>query len=251
MHNKLEFFLDSNHTVEKSGGPRHSKKITLIALTLVGTIYLLFAGSVDNTLTDSDRNAISKLGSLPQCQYIRSFKDEVACASAVQQSIRTLLPENRCPTVDASLSVEPASFITRGYGCCYSRARFTEKALNYYGFKTRRVAIHADGPFGIPGTLMPSTASHATTEVLTRRGWMGVDSNEPFILLTRSGQPVTFKNYKEHLSELEHPPQPADFYQHDLSVVYGLYSRHGMFHGRPLPSPEFNLGELIFNFNKN
>lgn len=224
-----------------------NKKTTFIALAITSGTYLMVAGSVDNRLTESDLEAIAKLGPLPQCRNIDGFEAQVSCARAVQQAIRTLLPTNRCPTIDFSLRVEPEYFIARGYGCCYSRARFTEKALNHYGLKTRHVAIHAKGPFGMPGTFIPDTASHATTEVLTERGWMGVDSNEPFILLTRSGQPVTFKNYKNHADELQQAPQPADFYQHDLSVVYGLYSRHGMFHGLPLPAPEFNLPELMYN----
>lgn len=238
--------LDSQRAAGVSSARKHIEKIILIS-TMVGSAYLLIAGSVDNTLTDSDLKAIAKLGPLPQCQNIDTFETEVNCAKAVQQAIRTLLPVNRCPKIDFSLRVEPEYFIARGYGCCYSRARFTEKSLRHYGFKTRHVAIHAKGPFGIPGTFVPDTASHATTEVLTQRGWMGVDSNEPFILLSRSGQPVTFRNYKEHLDELQQAPQPADFYQHDLSVVYGLYSRHGMFHGLPLPSPEFNITELTYN----
>ncbi len=238
--------LDSKCAAEVSSAPRSITRKILISVVVVST-YLLIAGSVDNTLTESDLKAIAKLGPLPQCQHIDTFEADVNCAKAVQQAIRTLLPVNRCPKIDFSLRVEPEYFIARGYGCCYSRARFTEKALNHYGLKTRHVAIHAKGPFGIPGTFVPDTASHATTEVLTQRGWMGVDSNEPFILLTRSGQPVTFKNYKEHLDELQQAPQPADFYQYDLSVVYGLYSRHGMFHGLPLPSPEFNIFELTYN----
>jgi len=224
------------------------KQLIIIATTATFSTYLVIAGSIDNTLTKQDKNSIEELGPITQCKNIATFEAEISCISAVQQSIRILLPKNRCPKIDSTLRVEPQNFIERGYGCCYDRARFTEKALNYHGLKTRHVAIHAKGPFGIPGTIMPRTASHATTEVLTQRGWMGVDSNEPFILLTRAGQPVTFKNYKEHLGEFQQAPQPANFYQHDLSVVYGLYSRHGMFHGLPLPSPEFNIFELAYNF---
>jgi hypothetical protein len=243
-----ELSLDSKRATESSSSRRHGKKEIFFAFTIACGSYLLFAGQVDNTVTDSDIKSIAKLGPLPQCMKIKGFEAEVECVSAVQQAIRTLLPVNRCPKVDFSLTVEPANFIARGYGCCYSRARFTEKSLRYYGFKTRHLSLHADGPLGIPGTLIPETASHATTEVLTKRGWMGVDSNERFILLTRSGQPLTYKNFRHYKDELRDTPQPADFYQYDLTVVYGLYSRHGMFHGLPLPSPEFNIGELIYNF---
>lgn len=68
------------------------------------------------------------------------------------------------------------------------------------------------------------------------------------MLITRSGQPLTFKNFRQHREELLNPPQPADLYESDFTVVYGLYSRHGMFHGLPLPSPEFNIRELSYNF---
>lgn len=248
MKTEHKFSLGSKGATESSSSRRHRKKIILLAFTLTSSTYLLFAGQVDNTVTDTDIKSIAKLGPLPQCMKIDSFEAEVECISSVQQAIRRLLPVNRCPKVDFNLTVEPENFIARGYGCCYSRARFTEKALRYYGFKTRHLSIHADGPFGIPGTFLLETASHATTEVLTTRGWMGVDSNERFLLLTRSGQPLTFKNFRYYKDDLRDTPQPADFYQHDLTIVYGLYSRHGMFHGRPLPSPEFNTDELIYNF---
>lgn len=238
-------------TTKSNASPIKPKVVTIKFITIFLTLLLLivlFTGSVDNAITESDKRAISQLGPMIECAKTEDFKSELNCVQAVQNSIRNLIPDQTCPSITNDLRIEPESFIKRGYGCCYSRARFTEKALRFYGFKTRRVAIHVDGPYGIPGTLMLKTASHATTEVLTSRGWMGVDSNEPFILITRSGQPLTFKNFKSHREELEQNPIPESFYQHEYTVVYGLYSRHGKFYGAPLPVPEFIFNELINNF---
>jgi hypothetical protein len=41
--------------------------------------------------------------------------------------------------------------------------------------------------------------------------------------------------------------EPKHFYDKKLLVIYGLYSRHGMFHGMNLPGPEFNQSELKYN----
>jgi hypothetical protein len=211
-------------------------------------LLVLSTGSVDNSITESDKRAIIQLGPMIECVNIEDFESELNCARAVQNSIKVLIPNQKCAKLSNDLRIEPENFIKRGYGCCYSRARFTEKTLRYYGFKTRRVAIHVDGPYGVPGTLMLKTVSHATTEVLTSRGWMGVDSNESFILITRSGQPLTFKNFKSHHADLEQKPIPESFYQNEYTVVYGLYSRHGKFHGAFLPVPEFNYQEVFYNF---
>ena len=42
--------------------------------------------------------------------------------------------------------------------------------------------------------------------------------------------------------------EPYAFYDQDVDVIYGLYSRHGGFHGKQLPGPEYVLSELLWNF---
>ena len=97
--------------------------------------------------------------------------------------------------------------------------------------------------------LIGGIKSHATSEVKTSRGWLGVDSNHPFLLITQDNIPVKYSAYKAHFSELAYRMVPEEFYKDDLFVIYGLYSRHGKFHGPDLPSPEFNLNELWFNLD--
>ncbi|MEZ5839472.1 MAG: hypothetical protein R3D02_03245 [Hyphomicrobiales bacterium] len=43
---------------------------------------------------------------------------------------------------------------------------------------------------------------------------------------------------------------PHTFFSGRPDVIYGLYSRHGMFHGAKLPGPEFVYSELLENFGE-
>lgn len=225
-----------------------TKKFSAISVILLAALvfYLFFAGHVSKSITAADVDAIEKLSVQTSCAQVSSFPDEIACVKAIQLSIRALIPNNRC--AGRGTTIEPLDFITRSFGCCYDRARFTEKALIYYGFETRHVAIYDVSKHGLLGFFIPGISSHATSEVLTTKGWMGVDSNEPFILLTKNKEVLTFRNFKKHADDLDDIVAPQSFYANDLMIIYGLFSRHGMFHGLNLPAPEFNFRELRHNF---
>lgn len=214
-------------------------------LAAVLVAYLLLAGYVSKALSQSDLKAIQALQVDASCHDLSSFSEEVRCVRAVQASIKRLVPDMNC--AENGETIEPLEFIQRQYGCCFDRARFTEKALAHYGFTTRHVAIFDMSDHGVLTLFSPGVASHATSEVYTRKGWMGVDSNEPFILITVTGQVLNYKDFKQHSDALEYPVAPANFYRNKLLVVYGLFSRHGMFHGPKLPAPEFNFRELLYN----
>jgi hypothetical protein len=220
---------------------------SLGALSVAFTIYLMIAGQVSKELTKPDIDAIKSLKVENSCSSQSSFNDEITCILAIQSAITSAVTDRKCAAWRTS--IEPESFLQRGYGCCYDRARFVEKALNYYGFETRHVALYDRDQYGYLGLLVPLISSHATSEVKTQKGWMGVDSNEPFILLSKDGGVSTYKNYKKNFVNSAYSMTPKNFYEHNLIVIYGLYSRHGMFHGLNLPSLEFNLKELIHNFS--
>jgi hypothetical protein len=222
-----------------------SKKYFIGAVAILGVSYVYFAGSVDKTLTRADIDAISKLSVNDVCANLSAFQQQIDCIRAIQTSIRTLVPNFKCAA--KGTTIEPLQFIERGFGCCYDRARFTEKALSHFGFQTRHVAIYERDERGLLGLLIPQTGSHATTEVKTLKGWMGVDSNQPFILITTDDNVLTYRDFKKYLPKLKYAVAPAGFYKKNLIVIYGLFSRHGMFHGPNLPTPEFNLRELLYN----
>ena len=208
--------------------------------------YVILAGSVDKTITSEDQAAILSLGVDDTCQIKSSFDEELACILKIQSTIHTRFADTRC--AKRGTEIEPNSFIQRGFGCCYDRARFTEKALEHFGYQTRHVALYRSDKFGVFSILIPRVGSHATTEVKTSQGWMGVDSNDLFILRDSNGKLYTFKEIESFKSIMPDVLKQIELFNYPLTVVYGLYSRHGMFHGANLPAPEINYSDFLFNF---
>jgi len=223
---------------------KHTKKsIFFFVLTLMSYIYI--AGSVDKSISPSDLKAIQQLKVNQFCDDRLSFDDEIMCIRATQKAVSDSVKSFSC--AQWGESVEPASFLGRGFGCCFDRARFIEKTLSYYGYETRRVALYDRDAYGLLGLLIPGIDSHATTEVKTSKGWMGVDSVYPFLLITNNNEVFTYSNMKAKNNDLMYNVEPKSFYEKNLIVIYGLYSRHGMFHGINAPTPEFNFSEILFN----
>ena len=181
------------------------------------------------------------------CENIgSSYEKEVECLLAIQASVQSI-GEERCAV--ASDIIEPSEFLRRNYGCCFDRARFIEKASRYFGFETRHVfLIQPYEGLSISNFLPLGQGSHATSEILTSKGWLGVDSNKPFILLTESGAPTTYRNAINNINAFP-LMAPRSFYTEELDVIYGLYSRHGNFHGKNFPGPEYVLSELLWNWH--
>ena len=93
-------------------------------------------------------------------------------------------------------------------------------------------------------------SSHAVSEIHTSKGWLGVDSLEPFMLLTKNNLPTT---YRSALVDLEAYPvlrrAGGGFYTGKIDVIYGLYSRHGHFHRKKWRGPEYDFNELLWNWS--
>jgi len=143
---------------------------------------------------------------------------------AIQESVTRLVPDQSCAS--RGESIEPAAFLKRGYGCCYDRARFFEKALRSFGLKTRRVAMFDTNTYSLAAFFLPNIESHAATEVLTERGWMGIDMKHSFILIDEQNQPTTYQSMISQLDEFDDVIESHWFYELRPAVIYGLYSRH-------------------------
>ena len=191
-----------------------------LLFTFLIVLYLYLAGGVSNKITNKDRLSIKRLDLGSQCDKKADFDAEVLCVRAIQTAIKELVPDTTCPPLGAI--IEPPEFLERKRGCCYDRARFTEKALIYYGFQTRHVALYDSEKYGYWSLFFPGVRSHATSEVNTAKGWMGVDSNFPFILITQDKLPLTYQNYQLHKHQLFDELKPTDFYRKNLLVIYGL-----------------------------
>jgi hypothetical protein len=58
---------------------------------------------------------------------------------------------------------------------------------------------------------------------------------------------VRKESFQDRRNEISDVIEPKGFYDRDILVIYGLYSRHGIFHGMNFPGLEFNPGELKHN----
>ncbi len=229
-----------------------SKKVIFFSVLFLGVIYFLFALQVDNNITESDRIAIETLDVEDVCNHTNeTFSREIDCISKIQSAVQSIGKKKCAGKLDI---IEPSEFIKRGYGCCFDRSRFIEKAANYYGFKTRHVfLIKPTLDLSLTNILPLGQESHATSEVLTSKGWLGVDPNESFTLLDEQQVPHTYETYLKSpylksILNLRSTIAPVDFYMGSLDIIYGLYSRHGFFHGVKLPGPEFVYSEIKYNF---
>jgi len=226
------------------------KKSVIFALIFATFVfvsfYVSYALSVDNSITYEDEQAIEILELSSACENVSaSYEKELECLFAIQASVQSI-GELRCAV--ANDIIEPSDFLRRNYGCCHDRARFIEKAARYYGFETRHVfLIQPYGGLSVTSFLPLGQSSHATSEILTTKGWLGVDSSEPFILLSDSGMPTTYRNAINNIAAFP-LMEPKDFYAVELDHIYGLYSRHGNFHGKNFPGPEYVFGELLWNW---
>ncbi|MEP0944417.1 MAG: transglutaminase domain-containing protein [Rhizobiaceae bacterium] len=221
------------------------KRIFLVCcgLFVAGLIYSFLALQVNNEITPEDTEAIGTLAVQEICGVeAKSYADELACIVAIQGAVQAIGTE-RC--TDKKDSVEPGEFLKRGYGCCNDRARFIEKAARHYGFETRHVFL-IEPKWGAWSNALPlGQGSHATSEVKTSRGWLGVDANHPFILVDQNNHPLTYILAMDKPGELG--MEPLGFYSQELDIIYGLYSRHGNFHGTNFPGPEFVISEVFYN----
>lgn len=228
--------------------PRKVTVSVLVALIVFG-VYFSIASPVSKDLTPIDIKVIEDIKADFDCANVSRFADQITCVKSVQLGLKKLIPDMKC--ANRGTTIEPEAFLARKYGCCYDRARLLEKIFLYYDLDSRHVALYDKSKYGLLAMVVPGVSSHATLEVKTERGWMGVDSNELFVLLTKSGDPVIYADLFDKQDSIKDNLVPKNFYSRELLAIYGLYSRHGMFHGLNLPSPEINYQDFFsFNFSR-
>jgi hypothetical protein len=224
------------------------KWATVLLLSVSTFLFvLLWLNSVDDEPTFEDIDAILSVFGDVTCADITDFQEQVTCIRGLQAILRVHFPDMRCAA--RNISIEPSEFAERGYGCCFDRARILEKTLKHMGYEVRRLAIFDSSSHQLLALAIPGVSSHATLEVLTSKGWMGVDSNELFVLIDKEKMnPLTYQDIPSFRDRLLYEPTPKKFYGNDLIGIYGLYSRHGLSHYPMVPGPEINWKQF-FKYN--
>ncbi len=179
-----------------------------------------------------------------------TFEEEVALVRSVQDRVLDTAPIDR--EIPQGRPRELADLVKAGHGLCFDRSRAIETVLRLRGMRTRHAAIYSTRTTGsaLRSLATPGVDSHAITEVMTRKGWMIVDSNSRWIGLTKANQPVDLSELSDRPSGPWHPsvtePLPP-IYKAPFTCVYGLYSRHGRFYPPYNPVPDVNWKELAEN----
>ena len=225
-------------------------KIKQIAFTFLSIflLYAFFAIRVSKSLNKDDNEIINLLKVDTDCSNLISYDDEINCITSIQESQLSLIKGVKCRGKYINLGSKKV--IQENTACCFDRSRITEQALQYYGFKVRHVFLNQTSSLtNYMSLLIPGSPSHAVTEVFTSKGWMGVDSNEPFILIDNTNQPYT---YSEAISNgLIKELTNNEFYQRPIINIIGMYSRNGTFFKPYLPNiPEVNIFDFLSNINK-
>ena len=233
------------------------KAATLVMLFSI-SVGIIGYFNVDRDLTVEDKEYIK--------QYIPNIPENIASSLSYSEQIKLikniqLRVYSHTPgwsPIPEGMPREPKQLFLSQSGLCYDRSRVLEKIFDYLGFTTRHLSMfkrESDKP-AIITILTSHVSSHAITEVLTKRGWLMIDSNVLWVSLDSKGLPrsmpqlqklhVQGRNYKWAA-----PPIGPDsvFYQNRSIPVYGLFSRHGRFY-YPYVSgiPDYHVQSLKYNF---
>lgn len=224
---------------------------TPLLLFLALTLFAFFSG-VDNSLSDEDRLYIPKyLSGIEPLPANPAYKDELAFIVAVQRSVLDVAPVNEGLPYDQLR--EPKELYEAKIGLCFDRSRAIEKILQYSGFETRHIFILSTQETGsaLQSLVTSNVPSHAVTEVRTSKGWLVVDSNDPWVSVDKEDQPVSMQSIQDSVESAKpvawkrKPPIPL--YSKPFTFIYGLYSRHGRFYPPYNFIPDIQYGEFVQN----
>jgi len=230
---------------------RKQSVLISIASLIICAAFVLSYHAVDNSLTEEDRQYIpvylSEVVPLPENP---TYRDELTFIVSVQNSVLNIAPRN--DGLPFGQKREPKELYAAKTGLCFDRSRVIEKILRYSGFETRHVSIYSKEKTGstIKSLITPGVSSHAVTEVLTKNGWLIVDSNEPWVSTDTNIRPVSIENIQlsiENSVHIKWGKEPNNIYLKPFTFVFGLYSRHGHFYPPYNFVPDINYGEIIQN----
>lgn len=212
-----------------------------IGLLLCLFVSLMFITNVSTHLSAEDVAVFEKdlgLGALPRPL---TYEDEIRTIRIVQARVFAKAPFGEgIPDYEPR---EPSDLMKYGRGLCYDRSRSLDKAFTYMGFKARHVFLLYRNNLPLFEALFRrGQPSHAVTEVKTSRGWLYVDSNQPWIAVTGDGVPHGAGGIWKHFDEFDGAPE---YVRGPWWAIRGLYSRKGAFYAPYLPLPQLNWLDFI------
>jgi len=237
--------------IEKPAMAAGASRLQGRGLRLAATIGLLcliallaFITNVPTRLTAEDVAVFEQYLDLKDLPRPQSFEDEIRTIRLVQARVFAHAPLGAgIPDYEPR---EPSDLMKYKRGLCYDRARTLEKAYAYMGFKTRHVyLLYRKDRSLLKSLFRRGHPSHAVTEVKTSRGWLYVDSNKPWIAVTRNGEAHGAGGIWKHFDEFDGAPE---YVRGPWWAIRGLYSRKGVHYAPYFPMPQLNwldFGEWV------
>ncbi len=227
---------------------RSFKLVFLPVITFLAIAVLLgVVTNVPTNISKSDEAVFRSILALERPSQILSFDEQIALIERVQRQVIRMAPAG--DPIPEYQNREPEDLFLKRSGLCYDRSRTFDKLFNWLGFESRHVYIlypeHPRTKEVLPywmAFFVRGTKSHAVTEIKTKKGWMLVDSNSPWISLTKKGEPVNSDDIPARAREFSQIP---DYFDRPYMAIRGLYSRHGNFYRPHIPSPELNWADFL------
>lgn len=226
---------------------------TLMLVVLGAMIALYVLSNVPMTLNDASFEAAGKIrletGILPFSPAgERSFVQEFQKLQDAIAYFHRMTLDSKQTGIPQGLSRELDDWYASKPGLCSDVSRAAELFLVSLGFQVRHVSIytlkHNPRPFSVAMTYR--NPSHAVAEVLTSRGWMLFDPNVGRIYVDAQGNPISVVAIHDAVKNGEVPADGAHVIFHDpYFVVYGLYSRHGLFYPPYIPVPDVAWADFL------
>ena len=240
-------------TISSTDMDGRKRRVMVGTVLAIGVVVLLAWHAVDNSVSAEDRKYIPRylvgIRAMPP-EATRSYEDEINFVVRVQRAVLDVAPRNEGLPFGAER--EPRDLFEARTGLCFDRSRVIEKILRYASLEARHVALYSTRETGsaMKSLLAPGVSSHAVTEVLTKKGWLVVDSNDPWVSLDATTSPVSIWRIKasaDRRVRLVWSKPPNEIYEQPFTFVYGLYSRHGKLYPPYDFIPDINYTELAQN----
>jgi len=233
---------------------RGIKQPALLLLVLLAGVTILSYFNVDRALTAEDRYYIRLYlpNVAPNVAASLTYNEQVALIERAQLAVFTRT--TGWLGIAEGQPREPKELFLSRSGMCYDRSRVLEKIFTYLGFTSRHLSMFTreEGTPALITILFHHVPSHAVSEVLTKKGWLMVDSNTLWVSLDAKNAPVSVPELQNRASFIKwHSPiitKDPQVYSGQFIFVYGLYSRHGLFYAPYIPGiPDYNIRNLFYN----
>jgi len=213
---------------------------SLFFLTLCAFLGLALYTNVSTDLTAEDKSVFLEIG-MKELNVKSDLKAQLVNISSLQQEVFKRAPLGK--GINEYEPREPADLMRAGQGLCYDRSRMFDKGATFLGLQARHVYLlyRQDKSF-LSAIMTKRHPSHAVTEIKTSKGWMFIDSNTPWMAVTRDGEPVDADNVYKRFDDFENPPP---YLRDPWWAIRGLYSRGGQFYRPYIRFPELNWSDFL------